>query len=438
MYIIQPPLLSFNDFFKLDRSDRLHLVLETINAEKLLLAIEGDTPSGPKGYPARALWSALIAGVVHRFPTIAELIRHLDTNPYLRLACGLPGGDGVPSAATFSRFLRRLVKHEALLDDCIDDLVRRFAALAPGFGESVAVDSTDVHAYSRGKKQGASDPDASWGAKGSKEGRSKGRKEKGKGDAKGGKKDGEKKKKDKDLYWWFGYKVHLLVDTQYEVPIAAIVGTAKDNDTNFLRPLLDERDRLLPKVSLEVCVADTGYDSTENIKAITRREALPIIPLNPGGEKAPPGITNTLGTPLCTTGFPMTFWGRDGSYLKYRCPQEATELFSCLHHHKGTDRCSLSPYGQVVKLNMKDDPRRYVPVPRETKKWKRLYKRRTAVERVNSRFKENLLLDDLRVRGLPKVKVRIGLSLLVMLAIAVGMAERDRLKDCRCILSCAA
>lgn len=430
MHIIQPPLLSFNDFFQLDYSDRLHLVLETINAEKLLLTIEAETPAGRNGYPARALWSALIAGVVYRIPSIAELIRNLDTNPYLRVVCGL---DAVPSAPTFSRFLYRLLKHADLLDECIDDLVKRFADLAPGFGESVAVDSTDVHAYSRGKKHGASDADASWSAKGSKE-RTKGRKEKGKGENKGS----EKKKNGKDLYWWFGYKVHLLVDTRYEVPIAAIVTTAKDADTNFLRPLLDERDRLLPEVSLEVCLADGAYDSTENIKAITGRSALPIIPLNPGGEKAPPGITNTLGTPLCPTGFPMTYWGRDVDYLKYRCPQEATKLFSCLLDHKGTDRCSLSPYGLVVKLNMKDDPRRYVPVPRETKKWQRLYKRRTAVERVNSRLKQNLLLDELRVRGLPKVKVRIGLNLLVMLAIAVAMAQRERLGDCRRILSCAA
>lgn len=59
-------------------------------------------------------------------------------------------------------------------------------------------------------------------------------------------------------------------------------------------------------------------------------------------------------------------------------------------------------------------------------------------ERVSSRLKENLLLDDLKVRGLPNVEVRVGLNLLVMLAIAVGMAERDRLGDCRRILTCAA
>ncbi len=430
MHIIQAPLVSFNDFFRLDYSDRLHLVLATINAEKLLRAIDGDSPAGPNGYPARVLWSALLAGVVYRLPSVAELIRNLVSNPYLRITCGMAAG--VPSASTFSRFLRRLVKHEDLLDECIDDLVRRFAVLAPGFGESVAGDSTDVHAWSRGKKVGASDPDASWSAKDSKEGPSKGRK----GKDKGGEK---KKKKDKeDLYWWFGYKVHLLVDTRYEVPIAAIVSTAKEGDTTYLRPLLDKRDQLLPEVPLKDTQWDGAYDSTENIKAITGRGALPIIRFNPGQEKEPPGITNTLGTPLCPVGFPMTYWGRDGDYLKYRCPQEATKRFSCLSDHKGTDRCSLSSYGLVIKLNMKDDPRRYVPVPRETKKWKRLYKRRTAVERVNSRLKENLLLDDLKVRGLPKVKVRVGLNLLVMLAIAVGMAERGRLGDCRRILSCAA
>ena len=429
MHSIQPPLLPFNDFFKLDRSDRLVLVLEAINAEKLMRATEEDSPAGPKGYPARVLWSCLMTGVVYRIPTVAELIRHLKTNPYLRMVCGIQSQDDVPSASTLSRFLRRLVKHQELLEECIDDLVRRFAALASGFGESVAVDSTDIHAYSRGKKQGASDPDASWGVKGSKEGRSKGRKGTG---SQGNKKD------QRDLYYWFGYKLHLLVDTRYEVPIAAIVTTAKEADTNHLEPLLDKRDGLLPGVILEVSVADAAYDDTDNIRTIKERGALPIIPFNPRSEKEPPGITNTLGTPLCPEGFPMTYWGRDGDYLKYRCPQEATQRFCCLLHHQGTSRCSLSSYGLVVKLNMKEDPRRYVPVPRETKKWKRLYKRRTAVERVNSRLKENLLLDELRVRGLPKVKVRIGLNLLVILAIAVGMAERQRLKDCRRILNFAA
>jgi transposase, IS5 family len=437
MYIVQRPLFDFNDFFALDESDRLVLVLRTINAEPLIRALQREDDVGPTGFHARVLWSAMIAGVVYRIPSVAELRRNLASNPYLRFVCGMASAANVPSESTFSRFLTRLLKHEDLLDQCIDDLVKRFAVLAPGFGEDVIADSTDIHAYARYRKSGSADPDATWGAKSSKEASSKrGRKTKPPGqtgqDAEEGKKD-----KTKNKYWWFGYKLHLLVDAKYEVPIAAILSTAKEADTTELKPLLAKRDALLPETALKLCVCDAGYDSKSNILAITERGAIPIIPLNPGNEKEPPGITNTLGTPLCPIGLPMMFWGRDGHYLKYRCP-EKSGLFCCLKEHRAVSRCSTSDYGLVVKLDMRDDPRRYVPVPRETKKWERLYRLRTGVERVNSRLKENLILDESRVRGMKKVKVRVGLNLLVMLAIAVAMAERNRLEDCRRIITCAA
>lgn len=437
MLIVQPPILDFNEFFSLDESDRLTLVLTTIDAERLLRALGAGGTAGRTGYPARVLWSALIAGVVYRLPSVAELRRHLLTNPYLRYVCGIFSAGGVPSEATFSRFFADLVKHESLLDECIDDLVRRFRVFAPHFGEDVVADSTDIHAFSRYKKDGSSDPDATWSAKGSKEASAKSRKKSeaptsaAKGEAKGD------KKKAKDKYWWFGYKLHLLVDAKYEIPIAAIVTTAKVNDTTQLKPLLEKRDALLPDTPLKLCIADTGYDSKSNILAVTARGGIPIIPLNPGNEKEPPGITNTLGTPLCPIGLPMIYWGRDDHYLKYRCPEKGGRI-CCLKEHAKTDRCSRSDYGLVVKLDMRDDPRRFVPVPRETPQWHRLYKMRSGVERVNSRCKDNLILDELRVRGIKKVKVRVGLNLLVMLAIAVAMAERDRLNDCRRLVTCAA
>jgi IS5 family transposase len=437
MYIVQQPLLDLNEFFALDESDRLVLVLKTINAEGLIRALQGEDDAGRTGFHARILWAAMIAGVVYRIPSAAELRRNLLSNPYLRFVCGIGSAANVPSESTFSRFLKRLVKHEDLLDQCIDDLVKRFSAVAPGFGEDVVADSTDIHAYARYRKSGSADPDATWSAKGSKEASSKrGKKTKPSGEAAKDEQNGDKKKTE-DKYWWFGYKLHLLIDAKYEVPIAAILTTAKDADTTQLKPLLEKRDALLPDTALNLCVCDTAYDSKSNILAITERGAIPIIPLNPRNEKEPPGITNTLGTPLCPIGLPMMFWGRDGHYLKYRCP-EKSGLLCCLVEHRGTSRCSTSDYGLVIKLNMRDDPRRYVPVPRETNKWERLYKLRTGVERVNSRLKENLTLDELRVRGKKKVKVRVGLNLLVMLAVAVAMAERDRLEDCRRIITCAA
>jgi hypothetical protein len=77
----------------------------------------------------------------------------------------------------------------------------------------------------------------------------------------------------------------------------------------------------------------------------------------------------------------------------------------------------------VLKVGIWEDPRRFPGLARESRKWKRLYRQRTAVERVNSRLKEHLLLDDLTVRGIRKVRVHTGLSLLVLLAGSKAMMD---------------
>ncbi len=133
---------------------------------------------------------------------------------------------------------------------------------------------------------------------------------------------------------------------------------------------------------------------------------------------------------LCSCGLEMAYWGRDGKYLKYRCP-EAVGKGTC----KSRFKCTPSPYGYVLKLPIADDPRRHPPVPRESKKWQRLYRMRTAVERVNSRVKELLGLGAITLRGLARVTVRSTLSLLIMLAAAIGMARRHRLKELRILVS---
>ena len=170
---------------------------------------------------------------------------------------------------------------------------------------------------------------------------------------------------------------------------------------------------------------DKGYDSQDNYRSVfSEYGAAPIVPIREKEGAELPDICNAKGTPICRSGLNMIFWGRDGKYLKYRCPQAVV---------KGVCRsrfpCTSSSYGYVLKLPIAQDPRRHPPVPRETKKWARLYKLRSAVERVNSRVKGLLGLRRVTLRGLAKVTTRSLLSLLVMLAAAVGMAERHRLKE---------
>lgn len=407
LHTIQVPLLPFNDFLRLDRHDRLLAVLQALPAERLLRAVEGDPAPGRRGYPARVLWACLVAGIVYQIPTVAELRRHLATNPQLRLVCGL-GSARVPSAPTFTRFLDRLVRTEDQMDQLFTTLVASLAGYLPDLGQSVAVDSTDIHAWARGRSS-AADPDASWSAKGTK----------------GPRKDpGEK-------YWWFGYKLHLAVDTHHELPVAFTVTTAKAADTKELLPLLDQQRARLPQTQPRVVVADAAYDSAANCQGIVQGGAVPIIPLNLGHEQSPPGITNSQGTVLGPLGEPLVFWGRDGASTKWRCPAALGKLACPRYTGEKGVRCTLSSYGLTVKLPLAQDWRRHTPVPRETKKWRRLYRRRTAVERVFGRLKGHLLLDALRVRGLAKVRVRLTLSLVVMLAAALGMAQQQRWPDLR-------
>jgi transposase/IS5 family transposase len=419
MHIIQSPLFDFEAFITTKNNDRLTLVLEVLPAEKLIIALESEHWTGRKGYSVRGMWTALIAGVLYQCSSIAEVRRLLERDKDTRIVCGF-SKDNIPSEDAFSRFLKKLVNHEDLLEQCFCRLVERLRKLLPGFGGKVVVDSTDIKAYANGFRKKPADIDARWGVKGATVTRQE-----------PGEELKDKDKKKKDLYSWFGYKLHLIVDALYELPISFIVTPANESDTTQMKPLLKKAELDKPGYHPEAVIADKGYDSKDNYLAIFKDcHAAPIIPLVQKAGWESPDICNAKGTPTCGCGLEMVYWGRDGKYLKYRCPETAGKG-KCRWRFK----CTASSYGYVLKLAvMKEDPRRHLPIPRESRKWARLYRLRTSVERVNSRLKELLGLGKITVRGIAKVTVKALLSLLVMLAAAVGMAERHRLKELRTLV----
>ena len=223
------------------------------------------------------------------------------------------------------------------------------------------------------------------------------------------------------------------MDAIHELPLALTVTNAKAYDGHQVDPLPRQAQVRLGALAPSAVAADGGYDARPVYEAINGLGAAPIIPLVSRSAESPSGITNVQGTALCPWRQPMVYWGRDGPWLKYRCPR-VLDRSSCLPR-PGHGPCSLSPYGLVVKLPWRQDPRRTPPVPRETRKWRRLYRRRTAVERVFSRLKSHLLLDVLRVRGLAKVRVRVTLSTLVLLAAALGMTQQERWRELRTLVA---
>jgi len=70
-------------------------------------------------------------------------------------------------------------------------------------------------------------------------------------------------------------------------------------------------------------------------------------------------------------------------------------------------------------------------VPRSTKRWGKFYNMRASVERVFSRLKEFRKLDNLHVRGLPKIELHCLLAVLVMQSMALGMTKTNGIQDAR-------
>ncbi|NMM55575.1 transposase, partial [Paenibacillus aquistagni] len=83
-------------------------------------------------------------------------------------------------------------------------------------------------------------------------------------------------------------------------------------------------------------------------------------------------------------------------------------------------------YGMVVKVDAKDDLRRYCSPHRDTKRWKELYNERTSVERCNSRLKTYLTADDMHIWGIQKVKTHQYLNAIVLLASALAMNRQSK------------
>ena len=81
-------LFSWADVEKLPDLRRLELVLDTLPDGELIAALEAARGRGRDDYPVRAMWRALVAGVVFGHRSIASLLRELRRNPALLAACG--------------------------------------------------------------------------------------------------------------------------------------------------------------------------------------------------------------------------------------------------------------------------------------------------------------------------------------------------------------
>jgi hypothetical protein len=411
--------------------ERLTLALENIPDEELMRTLEKERGKGRDDFPIRPMWNMLIAKTVFGHAEDADNIREFKRNVQLRYICGFENGK-VPEAHNVSRFIKLLEKHSIEVLEVFTKLSETLYEILPDFGKCLALDSkwTESKANRRSgrkKPDGRSETDAAWGTK----------------EYKGRRADGSEWVK---TLHCFGFKVHLLVDAKYELPVAFTVTDAAASDVKIGKELLESVENERPHV-IERCehlTADRGYDDAELILWLKERGIKSIIDKRDmwrgDTEKELPGRKNMYydehGDVYC---YSEEYGERHrmipGGYdkerdaLRRRCPVKAYGA-EC----REKDAC---PYCKDIRVPLATDARIFTRVDRCGYMWKRLYNMRSSVERVNSRIDVSFGFEERTTRGLSKMKLRYALALSIMNAMAVGRIRQNRLDLMRSLVKAA-
>jgi len=437
--IPQRQLFSWQQIDELGDLDRFQLVLDALSDEPLMAQLERHRGQGRDDYPIRAVWNSILAGIVFQHNSIESLRRELSRNGQLRWLCGFDltqGQKAVPGSWVYTRFLRLLFQHADQVEAIFDDLVEQLHQRLPGFGHILALDGKAIRTHARPRKKddskeiqgdGRRDLDANHGTK----------------TYKGQHEDGSWWEKTKH---WFGYKLHLIVDAEYELPVAYQITKASLGEQPQGRELIEQLQAKHPDLiqGCQALTADKGLDDTKlHVQLWDELGIRPVIDIRNmwrDGEvtKLIEGqryvVYDHRGDVSChcpVTGQvrAMAYGGfeKDRQTLKYRCPAKHYGM-EC----KGKSCCTVGTGSGQVRVELSIDRRVFCPLPRSSPRWKQIYKKRTAVERVNSRIDGGFGFEHHFIRGLKKMKLRMGLSLMVMLAMALGrikQQQEDRIRS---------
>jgi hypothetical protein len=319
--------------------NRIALVIEVLEAERLLAVLDGERgPNGRDDYPDRTLWYCLVTFACLGVRAVTEGLRYLELSEALQRLCGIESRKELPSKHALYRFECRLAGHQGLLEEMFAKLVHRLAEVLPGFGERLATDSTKVHSLANGKKP-AADSDASWK-----------KYEHGYTDEAGMPR--------KSVVKWFGYKLHLVVDSVYELPIAALLTTAKDHDAPHFAALWEKAKENLPDLERRAKsnALDKGYDEAAVHQRLWADGVAPIIAIRNQTEEA-----NQVLLPenrqRCQDDRELRFDGfeRSRNALRYDLPKNCPKVY-------GRGRCEFVGHcGQkLVRVKLEEATLRHL------------------------------------------------------------------------------
>jgi hypothetical protein len=401
-------------------------LLATLPDAKLLDSLRTARGKGRDDYPVHVLWGVVVLTVALRHPSTEACLAELKRNEPLRRLIGLESEERVPSKWNLSRFEETLGEepHRTHLKEVFQTLVQRLGAAVPDLGQDTAGDATHLSAKrSRSPKSLAA--------------------EAGLPQASGGRKEyhGEDGKVTK-VVEWFGFKLHLLVDVQHEVALSYEITSANTGDGETLSTLVQQAQRVLPEQRIKTLAYDKAADSNDVHELLDAADITPLIQLRslwqseherqlPGHDGDSNIVYDEAGTVHCYDTVSQPIVRHEMAYIGHE-PERKTLKYRCPAKHEGwtcpmSEICNANKsYGLTVRVKRDIDLRRFPAIPRATKKFERMYKGRTAVERVNARLKVFWGADDGNVTGSRRFHAKVGVVLAVHAAFATLLAAAPR------------
>jgi hypothetical protein len=421
------PLFAWDELEDSPSLRTIKELLDTLPDAKLLNSLRNARGKGRNDYPIHVLWGVVVLRVVLRHITTEAVLGELRRNAGLRALIGIESEAAVPKPWNISRFEDTLGQepHRSLLKEIFNGLIKRLGVAVPGLGVDTAGDATALSAR-RKSAEGAQEEV-----------------EDGLPQASGGRKEytddtGQVTK----VVEWFGFKLHLIVDIKSEVILSYEISDTKAGDGETLPAVLGQARANLPPDRIQTLAYDKAADAEEVHRELNRAEITPLIQIRglwkteperllPGHDGTSNVVYDELGTIYCydkvsepPVRHKMSFIGHEPKRetLKYRCPAK----------HEGWE-CPMSAkcnagksYGKTVRVPREVDLRRFPSLPRATKKFERMYKGRTAVERVNARLKLFWGVDDGNVKGSRRFVAQVGVVMAVHAVFATLLASAAR------------
>ena len=385
--------------------ERFSLALSGMDDEALMTRLEGRRGNGRNDYPVRVMWNLVIAMKVFGHKSVESLRRELGRNSQLRKICGLEDFKGkkhlVPPARVFSRFLKMLADEQDEIEGIFGNTVKELSGKLPDFGRNAAGDGKYLDSYAKRPDKdpspeagGRAESDARWSVK-------------------------EYHYKDKNgkpqvkKEYHYGFKAHIICDVKTELPMACSVLAANSDEREAMAAMLEKMPDGL-KSRMEHLMLDKGYDSADMIRSVKSAGIVPIV-----------DIRDCWKDGEATRQYKDTDIVYDYEGNVYMVDDKLRQRRM---HYEGYDRqkkCLRYSFGgKTYKIYISYDERVFLPVARGSMKYRRLYRGRTAVERLNGRLDRDYMFEDHCIRGLKKMKLMVSLTLLTMNAMALGKIKQ--------------